>query len=76
MFDILTVGNRYCHELSLKRLAIHETCCIMCGIVMGIFIPEQYRRVIGTGGMALFLATFIPLVLFLISCCVKEDQEE
>lgn len=76
MFDAYTAINRYCQSLNGKRLALHETCCMTFGFVLGLFVPENHKKWNFLLGMVLFLLTFIPVVIFFLGSNLKEEEEE
>ncbi len=74
-FDI---GDRYCKESGWKTLAALKFCLFSMGMVIGVLLPDRSRTAIIAVFGALFIATYIPLMvkLFRIWKQMKEEKSD
>lgn len=73
---LFRIANRYCRESSWKTLALLKICLFSIGIIVGILIPKERKKIIMGAGAAAFLATYIPLMGKFFLTWKEEGQED
>ncbi|MDO4489166.1 MAG: permease of phosphate ABC transporter [Eubacteriales bacterium] len=75
MNKLLELGNKYAKESTWKDFALVKFCLLAMGVIIGTQVPKQHKKwVIGTS-IAVFIATYIPLMAKVFKI-VKEDIDE
>ena len=62
MKNIFACANKYIQHRDWKMLALVKFCLCATGLIWGLLVPEKYRRVAFSSAIALFIATYIPLM--------------
>lgn len=73
---LFRIADRYCRESSWKTLALLKICLFSIGIIVGILIPKERKKLIMGAGAAAFLATYIPLMGKFFLTWKEEGQED
>lgn len=73
---LFRIADRYCRESSWKTLALLKICLFSIGIIVGILIPKERKKIIMGAGAAAFLATYIPLMGKFFLTWKEEGQED
>lgn len=59
---LFQVADRYCKESSWKILALLKICLFSIGVMVGMLVPKEKKKVaFGIGNVA-FLSTYFPLM--------------
>lgn len=74
--NIFRVADRYCKESSWKDLALLKACLFSMGIIAGILIPREKKKVVLGIGAAAFFATYLPLMQKLFRTWKAANAEE
>ena len=72
------LGDRFAKESSWKDFAMTKFCLCAIGVLLGVNVPEKYRKVaIGTM-LPVFAATYIPLMskIFAIAGKMLKERRE
>lgn len=72
LFD---VADRYCKESSWKTLALLKFCLFSIGLMVGMQVPKEKRKVVCAAAAAVFLAAYIPLMAKLFRLWTKKSEE-
>ena len=67
MKKLLDLGNRYAQQSDWKDFALTKFCLCAMGLLIGVQIPGKHRRSVRNGAIAVFAATYIPLMCKLFS---------
>lgn len=75
---LLNMGNDYISEMDWKDMALVKVCLCAIGVLLGLAVPKRSRKPALIGAVAVFLATYIPLMVkFLpwLADRIEEAQE-
>ena len=76
MKKLFALADAYLKESDWKDLALIKLCLCAVGVLMGLAVPRERRRVVLSAALAVFLATYIPLMAKLLGILlVKEDKK-
>ncbi|MGI6027777.1 MAG: permease of phosphate ABC transporter [Candidatus Heteroscillospira sp.] len=56
-------ANRYCMESDWKVLAMLKFCLASMGVLIGISLPDRAKKTAAIVASAVFIITYIPLIL-------------
>lgn len=59
LFDCASV---YIQHRDWKMLTLVKFCLCAIGLVLGLLIPEKYRKTVLISALAIFIVTYIPLM--------------
>jgi hypothetical protein len=81
MKKLLDIANRYIKTSDWKTITVLKFCLLALGILFGLSVGEKRKKPVRIAACAVFLATYIPLMVKLFSiveerCCEAEDSEE
>lgn len=71
----LELGNRYARESNWKDFALVKFCLCAMGIIIGVQIPQKYRKLAVGIASVLFIATYIPLMIKLFRIALPECEK-
>lgn len=60
---LFEVTNKYCKESNWKTLALIKICVFSIGIIVGVLLPNTFRIVVLIIFGALFLISYVPLMI-------------
>lgn len=63
MQKLLNYGNKFAKESTWKDFALIKLCVWAMGIIWGISIPKKAHKPVAFIAAAVFVATYIPLML-------------
>lgn len=75
MCPLFSAAEKYCQTFDVKKLSLMKICCISLGTALGTLIPKKYRKSALLGGLALFLVTYVPLMLGFVKVIHSEEEE-
>lgn len=70
---LLDLGNRYAENSSWKDFALVKFCLFSMGLMAGMFVKKKYRLPVICASIAVFMATYIPLMKKLFTIALKKD---
>lgn len=76
MKQLFNYADKYIRQSTWKDLALLKFCLFAMGVLVGIHIPEKNRKPVGIAAVAVFAATYIPLMAKFASVVLEEDTEE
>lgn len=76
MKQLFNYADKYIGQSTWKDLALLKFCLFAMGVLVGIHIPEKNRKPVGIAAVAVFAATYIPLMAKFASVVLEEDTEE
>lgn len=56
------LGDRYAMKSDWKDFALTKFCLCAMGVLLGIHVPQKHRKTVGLAALAVFTATYIPLM--------------
>lgn len=76
MKKLFCYANRYLEKSDWKDIAMLKFCLFSMGILAGIQIPEKNRKHVGWLAAAVFVVTYIPLMVKLFDVLREEQTSE
>ena len=74
MKELISRSEAYIRQFTWKDVALLKLCLCSMGILLGLSAPRRWRKGICFGAAAVFLATYLPLMLrFLPFLFPKEE---
>lgn len=71
MRTLLSIANRYVETSDWKIIAVLKFCLLSLGLIAGMQIREKDKKPVTKCALAVFLATYIPLMAKLIRTCIE-----
>lgn len=62
MKKLFELGNRYAKESDWKDFALVKFCLFSMGVIVGVNIPDKYKKAAAMTAFCVFLETYIPLI--------------
>ena len=62
MKKLLEFGNRYAKQSTWKDFALTKLCLFSMGLVAGIFVSKEHKKLAIGATACVFTATYIPLM--------------
>ncbi len=75
MKNILELGNQYAKRSSWKDFALLKLCLCAMGIVIGTNVPPKYQKTVTRVSVAVFIATYIPLMAKVFKIMLHDSTE-
>lgn len=73
MKKLFEIGNQYAKESDWKDFALLKFCLCALGVIIGVQVaPQNKKRVTGVA-IAVFIATYIPLMAKLFKIVAKDE---
>lgn len=71
----IDLGNRYAAESNWKDFALLKLCLFALGIVIGTQVAPNYKKIVISTSIGIFIATYVPLMskVFKIITIEKEN---
>lgn len=63
MKKLFEAANRYIETSDWKTIAVLKFCLISLGMMIGMAIPKKNKKPVFFGALAIFAATYIPLMV-------------
>jgi hypothetical protein len=81
MKKLLDIANRYIKTSDWKTITVLKFCLLALGMLFGLAVGEKRKKPVRIAACAVFLATYIPLMMKLFGtvqeqCCEAGDSEE
>ena len=73
---LIEIGNRYVKESDWKTIALLKFCLCALGIMIGLKVPREKKRIWGCGAFLVFAACYVPLIWKLVELMQNEACEE
>lgn len=71
MKSLFYFADEYLRQSSWKDMALLKICLGSMGVILGCLVPKRHKKGVIFGSLALFVATYIPLVGKFISVIIK-----
>ena len=75
MEKLFDAANRYIETSDWKIIAVLKFCLISLGMRIGMFIAPKHRKPVLLGALAVFIATYIPLMVKFFRVFTEIDRE-
>ncbi len=75
MKNIFELGNQYAKRSSWKDFALIKLCLCAMGIVIGANVPPKYQKTVTRISVAVFIATYIPLMAKVFKIILHDSTE-
>ena len=75
MKAIFDAADRYIKTSDWKTIAVLKFCLISLGMMIGMFIAPKHRKPVLLGALAVFIATYIPLMVKFFRVFTEIDRE-
>ena len=69
----LDLGNRYAKNSDWTDFALVKFCLFAMGILAGIKVDTKYKKKVGIAAAAVFVMTYIPLILKVIKTAAEKN---
>lgn len=66
MNKLFNVADQYIQESDWKVIALLKFCLISLGVIVGMQVAPKHRKPVLLGCLAVFIATYIPLMAKLL----------
>lgn len=76
MKTVLSIADRYVKTSDWKTIAILKFCLLALGLIIGMQISEEHKKPVTRCALAVFLATYIPLMGKFIKLCIEWREEQ
>ena len=63
MKSVFSAADAYIAKMNWKDLALVKLCLCAVGVMLGLAAPKRLRKWAALGAMALFAATYLPIML-------------
>lgn len=73
MKKLFEIGNQYVKESDWKDFALLKFCLCALGVIIGVQIAPQYKKRVTGVAIAVFIATYIPLMAKLFKIVAKDE---
>ncbi len=75
MKNLFELGNQYAKESSWKDFALIKLCLCAMGIVIGTKVTPEYKKTVNCVSVAVFIATYIPLMAKVFNIMLRDSME-
>ncbi len=75
MKKFFELGNRYAKESNWTDFALVKFCLFSMGLFVGMTVPEKHKKIVVSGAICIFLLTYIPLMVKVLSIGVETINE-
>ncbi len=73
---LFEAADQYIKESDWKTIALLKICLLALGVLIGMQVPKEKRKIVfGIGGLV-FLATYVPLITKFVKIIMQETYEE
>ena len=72
---LIEIGNGYVKQADWTDFALVKLCLCAMGIMIGCAIPARKRKCVAAGAVAVFSATYLPLLFRLVKVLLRRDGE-
>ena len=76
MHYLFDTADRYLKKCNWKDLALLKFCLFAMGLFIGAQMPEKEKKPMQTAALAVFAATYVPLMAKFFSVLAENQQPE
>ena len=76
MKTLLSIANHYVETSDWKTIAALKFCLLSLGLIAGMQIREEHKKPVTKYALAVFAATYIPLMAKLMRICIDWKEED
>lgn len=76
MKEVFKYANQYVKESDWKVLALLKVCLAAIGIMIGMYVPEDKKKVTFAVTFSVFLATYVPLMYKFVEIIWRSFKED
>jgi len=76
MKKLLAAADQYIRESDWKVTAVLKFCLLSLGMILGMQVPEKRKKPVLFGCLALFAATYVPLMTKLLRLLLRKSGAE
>ena len=75
MKKLFALADAYLKESDWKDLALIKLCLCAMGVLIGMTLPRKHRRVVVPAALAVFAATYIPLMAKVVRILLVPEED-
>lgn len=76
MKKLFSAADAYIAKMNWKDLALVKLCLCAAGVMLGLAAPKRVRKWAALGAVAVFVATYLPIMLKFLPHLVGKLREE
>ena len=76
MKRLFSAADAYIAKMNWKDLALVKLCLCAAGVMLGLAAPKRVRKWAALGAVAVFVATYLPIMLKFLSHLEGEMRKE
>mgnify|MGYP006071759637 CR=1 FL=1 len=76
MKKLLSAADAYIAKMNWKDLALVKLCLCAAGVMLGLAAPKRVRKWAALGAVAVFVATYLPIMLKFLPHLEGEMRKE
>lgn len=76
MKRLFSAADAYIAKMNWKDLALVKLCLCAAGVMLGLAAPKRVRKWAALGAVAVFVATYLPIMLKFLPHLVGKLREE
>lgn len=76
MKKLFSAADSYIAKMNWKDMALVKLCLCAAGIMLGLAAPKRVRKWAALGAVAVFVATYIPIMLKFLPHLISWGKEE
>ena len=76
MKKLFSAADSYIARMNWKDMALVKLCLCAAGIMLGLAAPKRVRKWAALGAVAVFVATYIPIMLKFLPHLIAWGKEE
>ena len=76
MRKLFSAADAYISKMNWKDLALVKLCLCAAGVMLGLAAPKRVRKWAALGAVAVFVATYIPIMLKFLPHLISWGKEE
>ena len=73
---LFSAADAYIAKMNWKDLALVKLCLCAAGVMLGLAAPKRVRKWAALGAVAVFVATYLPIMLKFLPHLVGKLREE
>lgn len=74
MQKLLDCMTKFLKEADWRHMILIKLCVCAAGIMLGMAVPKKLRKYVAFGAIAVFVVTYIPLVLKMLQICPDSKE--
>lgn len=76
MKKLFSAADSYIARMNWKDMALVKLCLCAVGVLLGLAAPKRVRKWAALGAVAVFVATYIPIMLKFLPHLIAWGREE